>query len=107
MLLETGPGQVLIEAASVLCGVPGVSLGAGSSADAARAAAALFAAGALEQPGRFFAGMQWRPIDIWRDHPFITSPGPAPPPAAKPRPITPGGARPGTARCRRGARPPA
>jgi enediyne polyketide synthase len=48
LLLETGPGQVLIEAAAVLCEVPGISLGAGSGTDAARAAGALFAAG----PGR-------------------------------------------------------
>jgi enediyne polyketide synthase len=88
LLLETGPGQVLIEAAAVLCEVPGVSLGAGSGADAARAAAALFAAGALDQPGRFFAGMPWRPIDIWRDLEFITSPCQAPLPAAAPRSIT-------------------
>jgi enediyne polyketide synthase len=88
LLLETGPGQVLIEAASVLCEVPGVSLGAGSGADAARAAAALFAAGALDQPGRFFAGMPWRSIDIWRDLEFITSPCQAPLPAAAPRSIT-------------------
>ncbi|HEV2243103.1 MAG TPA: polyketide synthase, partial [Streptosporangiaceae bacterium] len=88
LLLETGPGQVLIEAASVLCEVPGVSLGAGSGADAARAAAALFAAGALDHPGRFFAGMPWRSIDIWRDLEFITSPCQAPLPAAAPRSIT-------------------
>lgn len=88
LLLETGPGQVLIEAAAVLCEVPGVSLGAGSGTDAARAAAALFAAGALDQPGRFFAGMPWRSIDIWRDLTFITGPCQAPPPAAAPRSIT-------------------
>jgi enediyne polyketide synthase len=93
LLLETGPGQVLIEAASVLCEVPGVSLGAGSGADAARAAAALFAAGALDQPGRFFAGMPWRSIDIWRDLEFITSPCQAPLLAAAPRSITSGAAR--------------
>src|SRR5262249_31763286 len=90
LLLETGPGQVLIEAASVLCRVPGVSLGAGSGTDAARAAAALFAAGALDQPGRFFAGMPWRSIDIWRNLTFITSPCQAPLPAAAPRSITSG-----------------
>jgi len=93
LLLETGPGRVLIEAASVLCEVPGVSLGAGSGTDAARAAAALFAAGALDQPGRFFAGMPWRSIDIWRDLEFITSPCQAPLPAAAPRSITSGAAR--------------
>ncbi len=86
LLLETGPGQVLIDAASVLCEIPGVSLGAGSGADAARAAAALFAAGALEHPGRFYAGAPWRPIDIWRDHTFITSPCQAVPPVPAPRP---------------------
>ncbi len=89
LLLETGPGQVLIDAASFLCEVPGVSLGAGSGPDAARAAAALFAAGALEHPSRFFAGTPWRPMDIWRDHTFITSPCQAAPPVPTPRSITP------------------
>ena len=85
LLHETWPGQVLIDAASVLCQVPGVSLGAGSGADAARAAAALFAAGALEHPGRFYAGTPSRPMDIWRDHAFITSPCQAVPPGPAPR----------------------
>ena len=85
LLLETGPGEVLIEAASVLCEIPGVSLGAGSAADAARAAAALFAVGALAQPSRFFAGTPWRPMDLWRDRTFITNPCQARPSAAAPR----------------------
>ena len=74
LLLETGPGQVLARAASVLCEVPAVSLGSGSGADAARAAAALFAAGALPSPADFYAGRPSRPIDIWREQIFITSP---------------------------------
>jgi enediyne polyketide synthase len=82
LLLETGPGHALIEAASALCEVPGVSLGAGGGADAARAAAALFAAGALGHPSSFFAGMPSRPMDIWRDRTFISSPCQAAPPAA-------------------------
>jgi enediyne polyketide synthase len=105
LLLETGPGQVLIEAASVLCEVPGVSLGAGSGTNAAGAAAALFAAGALDQPGRFFAGMPWRSIDIWRDLEFITSPCQAAPPAATPRSITSGAARRNTADSGQGTAP--
>ena len=82
LLLETGPGQALARAASVLCEVPAVSLGSGSGADAARAAAALFAAGALPSPADFYAGRPSRPIDIWREQIFITNPCQVAPPAA-------------------------
>src|SRR6266702_526151 len=82
LLLETGPGQVLAEAAAVISEVPAISLGAGAGVDAARAAAALFAAGALEHPGRLFAGRPSRPIDIWREQTYITSPCQAPPPTS-------------------------
>ena len=81
LLVETGPGQVLSEGAAVLSEVPAISLGAGTGVDAARAAAALFAVGALEHPARLYAGLPSRPIDIWREQTFITSPCQAPPPA--------------------------
>ena len=55
LLVETGPGQVLSEGAAVLSEVPAISLGAGTGVDAARAAAALFAVGALEHPARLYA----------------------------------------------------
>src|SRR5581483_484127 len=74
LLVETGPGQVLAEASAVLSEVPAISLGAGAGVDATRAAAALFAVGALEHPDRLYAGRPSRPIDIWREQTFITSP---------------------------------
>jgi enediyne polyketide synthase len=90
LLLETGPGEALAKAASVQCDVPAVSLGSGSGADTgvaglARAAAALFATGALPRPALLFAGRPSRPLDIWREQTFITNPCQAPPPAAPPR----------------------
>ena len=81
LLVETGPGQVLAEASAVLSEVPAISLGAGTGVDATRAAAALFAVGALEHPDRLYAGRPSRPIDIWREQTFITSPCQAAPPA--------------------------
>ena len=76
VLLETGPGRALTAAASRLCRAPAVSLAAGpdDSRDAARAAAALFAAGALSRPAPLLAGRTARPIDIWREQIFITNP---------------------------------
>jgi enediyne polyketide synthase len=74
LLLETGPGQALSQAASVLCDVPAVSLGSGSGAEVVRVVAALFAAGALQRPAELFAGRPSRPIDIWRERTFLTSP---------------------------------
>ena len=57
LLVETGPGQILSEAAAVMSEVPAISLGAGTGVDAARAAAALFAVGALEHPARLYEGL--------------------------------------------------
>jgi len=74
LLLETGPGRVLAKAATGVCHVPPVSLAAGSGADAAHAAAALFAAGALDQPDAVFAGRSSRPFDLWHEQTFITGP---------------------------------
>ncbi|MGO9500653.1 MAG: beta-ketoacyl synthase N-terminal-like domain-containing protein [Streptosporangiaceae bacterium] len=76
VLLETGPGRALIAAATRICQAPAVSLAAGpdDNRDAARAAAALFAAGALIEPAPLFAGRTARPFDIWREQVFITSP---------------------------------
>ena len=62
----------------------------------ARAAAALFAAGALTRANLLYASNQARPIDIWRDPVFITRPRQAPvatkapptqPPARPQRPL--------------------
>jgi len=87
LLVETGPGSTLVTAAGRLCKVPAVSLdgGPGDDRHAARAAAALFAVGALTQPGHLAAGRSARPIDIWRDQVFITSPGQAAPRRAETR----------------------
>lgn len=76
LLVETGPGHALISAAADVCNVPAISLKAGLAdpASIARAAAALFAAGALGEPKPLFAGRPARPLDIWRKHVFITSP---------------------------------
>lgn len=56
----------------------------------ARAAAALFAAGALTRANLLYANGQARPIDIWREPVFITSPrqaakDPPPQPSAPPQ----------------------
>ena len=88
LLLATGPDQTLLAAATRLCRAPAVGLAAGTAAglaaepaagsgdkrDDVHAAAALFAAGALGQPGQLAAGRPVRPIDIWREQIFITSP---------------------------------
>jgi len=55
----------------------------------ARAAAALFAAGALTRANLLYAGSQTRPIDIWRQPVFITRPSQTPPGPADPHPQTP------------------
>lgn len=108
LLLETGPGRVLAKAAASVSHVPAVSLAAGSGADAAHAAAALFAMGALGHPEAVFAGRPSRPIDLWRDRTFITSPcqavparprrtpGPFPRPAAEPAPEPSSAGKPST-----------
>jgi enediyne polyketide synthase len=76
LMVETGPGTALSMVAAEATRVPAVSLEAGLADPDGRtaAAAALFAAGALGQPRALFAGWPSRPIDIWRDHRFITSP---------------------------------
>src|SRR6266487_763156 len=87
LLLETGPGRALVTLASQLCAVPAVSLDAGPDDErhAARAAAALFAIGALGKPGSLFADCPGRPIDIWREQVFIANPCQVVPgPAAEP-----------------------
>ncbi|MGO8960740.1 MAG: SDR family NAD(P)-dependent oxidoreductase [Streptosporangiaceae bacterium] len=81
LLLETGPGRQLASAAAEVSRVPAVSLQSGFTdpMSRARAAAALFAVGALGQPQPLFAGMAARPIDIWRDQVFISNPCQVPP----------------------------
>ncbi|MEP7024069.1 MAG: KR domain-containing protein, partial [Actinomycetota bacterium] len=75
LLVETGPGQALSAAAAQCCDVQAVSLGMGAGgAPAPRAIAALFAVGALGRPQSLYAGEPARPIDIWRERIFITSP---------------------------------
>ena len=58
----------------------------------ARAAAALFAAGALTRANRLYAGNRARPIDIWREPIFITRPSQVP--VASQEPLSPPPARP-------------
>ncbi|HUC21198.1 MAG TPA: SDR family NAD(P)-dependent oxidoreductase [Streptosporangiaceae bacterium] len=76
LLLETGPGHALVSAAADVTNRPAISLNSGLAdpASVARAAAALFAAGALGEPKPLFAGRPARPLDIWREHVFLTSP---------------------------------
>jgi enediyne polyketide synthase len=112
LLVETGPGQSLSVAAAQCCEVPAVSLGArtGGGRTASQAIAALFTVGALGHPQSLYAGEPVRPIDIWRDRIFITSPcqqlpprpvgvQPVPAPAgpAEPQSAAPGSAGPATA----------
>ncbi len=99
LLLETGPGQALSEAVPGWARVPVVSLaGEESGKDATRAAAALFAAGALGNPAALADGQQSRRIDIWREQIFITNPcqteprGQAAPAVRPPQPSAPRGA---------------
>ncbi|HXZ65781.1 MAG TPA: beta-ketoacyl synthase N-terminal-like domain-containing protein [Streptosporangiaceae bacterium] len=82
LLLDTGPGQALANAAAAVR-VPALSLrpGLADPLNTARVAAALFAAGALGAPQPLFATQQARPINIWREPVFLTSPcEPAPRP---------------------------
>ena len=76
LLLETGPGRMLTDAAVDVSKVPAISIhsAAGDPASAVRAAAALFAAGALARPQPLFAGLPARPIDIWRSPAFLGNP---------------------------------
>ncbi len=100
LMLETGPGRTLVSAAAAISRVPAISLQSGyeDPMNRARAAAALFAAGALTEPHALFAGRQTRPVDIWREQVFITSPCEMVPhptlafdqdPASLPRPARP------------------
>jgi len=88
LLVETGPGQALAALAAGCCDVPAVSLaaGRGDGAAYARAAAALFAAGAITGLEPLLAGRPARPVDIWRERIFITNTR-EPPPAEIPGPI--------------------
>ena len=81
LMLETGPGRALVSAAAGISKVPAISLHSGPQEPMhrARVAAALFAAGALTEPQPLFAGRQIRPVDIWREQVFITSPCETPP----------------------------
>ncbi len=76
LLMETGPGRALVTAAAEISKVPSISLESGpaDTAGSARVAAALFAAGALAEPKPLFIGRQTRPLDIWREQSFISSP---------------------------------
>jgi 3-oxoacyl-(acyl-carrier-protein) synthase/NADP-dependent 3-hydroxy acid dehydrogenase YdfG len=89
LLFQTDQDQPLTQAAGESGGLPAVSLGTGPGDRAApQAAAALFAAGALQRADALVAGYPSRPIDIWRTQTFIASPcEPAPDgPAAVPQP---------------------
>jgi enediyne polyketide synthase len=123
LLVETGPGQALSAAAAQCCDVPAVSLGTGGGRAGSRAVAALFAVGALGHPQSLYAGEPARPIDIWRERIFITSPcqqlpprpagvqpvpapaHPAEPPAAPPSTAPPSTAGMGAGRNAAGAPP--
>jgi enediyne polyketide synthase len=120
LLVETGPGQTLAALAAGCCHVPAVSLATGRWDDevSARAAAALFAAGAIASVQPLLTGRPARPIDIWRERVFISDPCEAVPRTGLPEPAattkaraanpssrpeggtrsgTPGGAAPGAA----------
>ena len=91
LLLDTGPGLALGQAAARVR-VPSLSLQAGIAdpVAAARVAGALFAAGALRDPLPLFAGQHARPIDVWREPVFITSPCETAPRRARPAAVTDG-----------------
>ncbi|HSR83114.1 MAG TPA: beta-ketoacyl synthase N-terminal-like domain-containing protein, partial [Streptosporangiaceae bacterium] len=76
LLVETGPGRILVSAAATVARVPAISLQSGfrNAENSSSVAAALFAAGALEQPKPLFAGRPSRPIDVWREPVFIANP---------------------------------
>ncbi|MFI9586189.1 SDR family NAD(P)-dependent oxidoreductase [Streptomyces sp. NPDC052236] len=80
-----GPGQGLAALlADQGCGTPVVTVGAGDpdAATTAHAAAALFAAGAGHRIDALTADRAARPIDVWRDPTFLSSPCSAPLPFA-------------------------
>ena len=99
LLVETGPGQTLAALAAGCCHVPAVSLATGRWDDeaSARAAAALFAAGAIASVQPLLAGRPARPIDIWRERVFISNPGEAVPRTGIPEPAAGGRPDPGGA----------
>ena len=75
LLVDTGPGQAMAALAAGCSAVPAVSLAAGPGGPAAPdAAAALFAAGAVTSLTPLLAGRPSRPIDLAREHTFITNP---------------------------------
>ncbi|MBB1158309.1 type I polyketide synthase [Amycolatopsis dendrobii] len=72
LFVEAGPGRAL----SALAGRAAVSLDIGEAGDRASAdsAAALFAAGAVADLVRWFAGRAARPIELDREPEFLTNP---------------------------------
>jgi 3-oxoacyl-(acyl-carrier-protein) synthase len=110
LLISIGSGDALPAAAARLAAAPVISAGDGilDSKARARAAAALFAAGALRSPDGLYAGLPARSFDIWRDQIFIVNPCQARPeldvvipvperPAALPEPAPRPAARPSAA----------
>lgn len=73
---EIGPPSPLAATAGRVRDVPVISVGKvpGDHASAARAAAALFAAGALGRPRELFADCATRPFDLWSELAFIADP---------------------------------
>ncbi len=77
LLCETGPGHALAALAGSGCEVPAISLETrtGDDRGAAQAAAALFAAGAVDSLEPMLAGRAARPVDIWKER-IVMSAGP-------------------------------
>jgi acyl transferase domain-containing protein len=75
LLCETGPGHALAALAAAGCDVPAVSLEARTADDRgpARAAAALFAAGAVNSLEPILAGREARPVDIWQERIVVSA----------------------------------
>ncbi|MDN3022771.1 type I polyketide synthase [Streptomyces sp. S.PB5] len=75
LFCEIGPGRGLAPLAAH-SGVAAVSLDVGAPGPRARAhtAGALFACGALADPGALFEGRESRPVDPWRERVFIPNP---------------------------------
>jgi malonyl CoA-acyl carrier protein transacylase len=86
LLCETGPGHALAALAAAGCTVPAVSLETRTADDqgAARAAAALFAAGAVSSLRPLLAGREARPIDIWQERIIVFPRQPEAGPAGRP-----------------------
>lgn len=84
LFCEAGPGHTLSALITQSCSVPAVSVDAGNpdncSLAGAETAAALFAASAVPNLSPLFADRPARPIDIWRDHRFLTNPCSTAPP---------------------------